>query len=205
MPVKAVPTSDRRYVRATAKALKEDAALRAVVRPPPAEAAPALSAAEKARRLRDLGPAAYLYGATAAVLGEGVSIEAWRVHLDDLLKRMGVTAAAGPVARMLAVQLVLADQAVGRLHLRAGTRVSAVETAAYHAAIGRLMGECRRTAVALQARLAGAARRAAAPRTRPRPPSGVRPARRVKKAGDSKLGSNNRIRGGARGRKQAYA
>ena len=134
-----------------------------------------------------------------------MGVEAWRVYLDDLLTRMGVAGSADPVARMLAVQLVLADQAVGRLHLRAGTRVSAVETAAYHAAIGRLMGECRRTAVALQARLAGAARRAAAPRTRPRPTAGVRPARRVKKAGDSKLGSNNRIRGGARGRKQAYA
>jgi hypothetical protein len=205
MPVKSPTAEDPEYSRLTAQALREDLALLAAHEPPPAPAAPVLSPAEQAQRLRDLGPAAYLYAATAPVLGEGVSVEAWRVYLDDLLTRMGVAGSADPVARMLAVQLALADQAVGRLHLRAGTRVAAVETAAYHAAIGRLMGECRRTAVALQARLAGAARRAAAPRTRPRPPSGVRPARRVKKAGDSKLGSNNRIRGGARGRKQAYA
>jgi hypothetical protein len=198
------PNVDGQYARAAAR-LKKEGALWAADRPPPKEAAPALSAAEQARRLRDLGPAAYLYGATAAVLGEGVSIEAWRVHLDDLLKRMGVTAAAGPVARMLAVQLVLADHALGRLHLRAAARASAVETAAYHAAIGRLMGESRRTAVALQTYLAGAARRAAAPRTRPRPPSGVRPARRVGKNRRTKLGSNgNRIRGRVRG-KHAFA
>ena len=204
MSAKSRPKPDRLYSLATKKGLDQDAAVLAAYEPPPAPAAPVLSPAEQAQRLRDLGPAAYLSGATAAVLGEGVSIEAWRVHLDDLLKRMGVTAAAGPVARMLAVQLVLADHALGRLHLRAAARVSAVETAAYHAAIGRLMGECRRTAVALQARLAGAARRATvAPRTKARPPSGVRPARRAKKA-RSKLGSNNRLKGSARGRKHAF-
>jgi hypothetical protein len=202
---KASPNLDGQYARAAAR-LKKEGALWAADRPPPKEAAPALSAAEQARRLRDLGPAAYLYGATAAVLGEGVSIEAWRVHLDDLLKRMGVTAAAGPVARMLAVQLVLADHALGRLHLRAAARASAVETAAYHAAIGRLMGESRRTALALKACTAGAARRAAVPRTRTRPPSGVRPTRRVGKDRRGKLASNgDRLRGRGHDRKPAFA
>ena len=198
---KARPAVNGQYARANARLRKEGAGWPAV-EPPPAPAAPPLSAADQARRLCDLGPAAYLYGATAAVLGEGVSIEAWRVHLDDLLKRMGVTAAAGPVARMLAVQLVLADHAIGRLHLRAAARVTAVETAAYHAAIGRLKGESRRTALALKACTAGAARRAVAvPRTRARPPAGVRPARRAGKAQRGKLASNgNRIRGRIRGK-----
>ena len=206
MPVKAVPTSDRRYVRATAKALKEDAALRAVVRPPPAEAAPALSAAEKARRLRDLGPAAYLYGAAAPVLGEAMDVEAWQVYLNDLLKRMGVTG-ADPVARMMAEQLALAHDAVGRLHLRAGTRTSPAEVAAYYASVARLMTEFRRTSAALKAYTAGAARRkAVAPRTSARGRSGVRPARRAGKAQRGKVASNgNRIKGRVRGRKHAFA
>jgi hypothetical protein len=193
-------------VRATAKALKEDAALRAVVRPPPAEAAPALSAAEKARRLRDLGPAAYLYGAAAPVLGEAMDVEAWQVYLNDLLKRMGVTG-ADPVARMMAEQLALAHDAVGRLHLRAGTRTSPAEVAAYYASVSRLMTEFRRTSAALKAYTAGAARRkAVAPRTSARGRSGVRPARRAGKAQRGKVASNgNRIKGRVRGRKHAFA
>ena len=206
MPVKAVPTSDRRYVRATAKALKEDAALRAVVRPPPAEAAPALSAAEKAQRLGALGAAAYLYGAAAPVLGEAMDVEAWQVYLNDLLKRMGVTG-ADPVARMMAEQLALAHDAVGRLHLRAGTRTSPAEVAAYYASVSRLMTEFRRTSAALKAYTAGAARRkAVAPRTSARGRSGVRPARRAGKAQRGKVASNgNRIKGRVRGRKHAFA
>jgi hypothetical protein len=101
---------------------------------------------------------------------------------------------------MMGVQLALCHFAVARLHVRAVTRVSAAETAAYSGAITHLQGEFRRTAIALQAYVTGSARRAAAPRTRVRPPTGVRPARRGKKVGDSKLGSNNRIRGGVRGK-----
>ena len=206
MPVKAVPTSDRRYVRATAKALKADAALRAADEPPPAGAAPALSAGEKAARLRDLGPAAYLYGAAAPVLGEAMDVEAWQVYLNDLLKRMGVTG-ADPVARMMAEQLALAHDAVGRLHLRAGTRTSPAEVAAYYASVSRLMTEFRRTSAALKAYTAGAARRkAVAPRTSARGRSGVRPARRAGKAQRGKVASNgNRIKGRVRGRKHAFA
>jgi hypothetical protein len=149
----------------------EEAALWAAADPPPAPAAPALSAAERAKRLGDLGAAPYLYGATAAVLGEAMDIETWALVLGDFLAQMGLAGAADPAARLLGEQLLLAHPALGRLHVRSATRASAVETAAYHTAIGRLMGECRRTALALQA-LAGSARRAAAPRTRARPPSG---------------------------------
>jgi hypothetical protein len=139
------------------------------------------------------------------VLGEAMDIEAWKLYVDDFLKQLGLTGAAGPVARMMGVQLALCHFAVARLHVRAATRTSPQEVVAYHAAVARLMTEFRRTALALKACTAGAARRAAAPRTRARPPAGVRPARRVKKAGDSKLGSNNRIRGRVRGRQSAFA
>jgi hypothetical protein len=210
MPVKSdlkpSPKVDRAYLRATALALKEDAALLAAGGPPPAQAAPALSAAEKAARLRDVAPAAYLYGAAAPVCGEARDVEAWKLYVDDFLKGLGVSGAAGPVARMMAEQLAMAHHAVGRLHVRAAARTSPAEVAAYHAAVGRLMTEFRRTAAALKAYGTGAARpAAAAPRAKARTPSGVRPARRAKKARRSKVGSNNRLRGRVRGRKHAFA
>jgi hypothetical protein len=199
MPVKASPKPDREYLRATARGLKQDAAALASYEPPPAPAAPVLSACEKAQRLAALGAAPYLYGAAAPVLGEAMDVETWALVLGDFLAQLGVAETADPVTRLLGEQLLLAHHALGRLHVRAGTRAAAVETAAYHAAIGRLMGECRRTALALQA-LAGSARRATvAPRTKARSPSGVRPARRAKKTRHTKLGSN-RVRGRIRGK-----
>jgi hypothetical protein len=197
MPVNASPKPDRAYLRATARGLKQDAADLAALEPPPAPAAPVLSAAERAARLRDLGPGAYLCGA-ASVLGE-MDLEVWRTLLADFLKELGLSAASDPVARLIAEQVLLAHHAVGRLHLRAAGRTSPPEVAAYHGAVARLMAECRRSFAVLRACRAGSAHRAA-PRTRARPPSGARPARREKKA-PTKVGSNgNRIRGRARGR-----
>ena len=191
------------YLLATERGLQEHAALLAADAPPPEPAAPVLSAAEKAERLRDVAPAAFLYGTTAAILGEAVDVEGWKAYLDDFLKQLGLTAAAGPVARMMGVQLALCHFAVARLHVRAATRTSAAETAAYSGAITHLQGEFRRTALALQAYVAGSARRAAvAHRTGTRPPSGVRPARRATKGRHAKVGSNKRIRarGGVHGK-----
>jgi hypothetical protein len=207
MPARPPTAADPEYLRATAQALREDVALLAAHEPPPAPAAPALSAAEKAARLRDLGAAAYLYGSGSPVLGEAMDVEAWKIVLDDFLKEMGLSAAAGPVARMMAEQLLLAHHAVGRLHVRAATRTSAAEVAAYHAAAARLMTEFRRTSAALRAYGAGAARRAApAPRAKRHTPSGARPARRAKKAQRGKVASNgNGVRGHVRGRKHAIA
>ena len=205
MRAKARPTPDPEYTRLTAQ-LQEEAALWPAAEPPPAPAAPALSAAEQARRLREVAPAAFLYGTTAAILGEAVDVEGWKAYLDDFLKQLGLTAAAGPVARMMVVQLALCHFAVARLHVRAATRTSPAEVAAYHAAVARLMTEFRRTALALKAYAAGSARRAAAPRTSARPPSAVQHARRAKKAQRAKVANNgNRIKGRVRGRKHAFA
>jgi hypothetical protein len=202
MPAKALPKPgpevNGQYARATAR-LKKEATRWTANRPPPAGAAPALSAAEKAKRLRD-APAAYLYAAAAPVLGEAMDIETWKLHLTDFLKELGVTKASGPVARMMAEQLLLAHHAVARLHVRAATRTSPAEVAAYHAAVSRLMTEFRRTSAALRAYGAGAARRAAvAPRATASTPSAGRRARRAKTTRRSKLGSN-RVRGRIRGK-----
>ena len=150
MPVKPPTTEDPKYLRATEEGLREDEAFLAEFEPPPAPAAPALTAAEQAQRLRDVAPAAFLHGTTAAILGEAVDVEGWKSYLEDFLKQLGLTAAAGPVARMMGVQLALCHFAVARLHVRAATRTSAAETAAYSGAITHLQGEFRRTALALQ-------------------------------------------------------
>jgi hypothetical protein len=205
MPLKSPRKVDRPYRKATRRALKEDAAVLAAVRPPPAPAAPVLSAAERAAKLRDLGPGAYLSGA-ASVLGE-MDLAVWRVVVDDFLRELGLSAASGPVARLIAEQVLLAHHAVGRLHLRAAGRTSPAEVAAYHGAVARLMAECRRSFAALRACRANAARRAAvAPRTSARPSSRARPARRAKNAQRGKVASNGSgVRGHVRGRKHAFA
>ena len=203
MPAKARPTPG--YLRATEQGLREYADLLAASEPPPAPAAPVLSTAEKAARLRDIGAAAYLFAVGSHVFGEGMDLGAWKLYVDTFVKELAVTKAAGPVARMMAEQLALCHHAVGRLHVRAATRTSPAEVVAYSGAIARLQAEFRRTAIALRSQVGGAGRRATvAPRTKARPPSGVRPARRAKKA-RSKLGSNNRLQEPARGRKHALA
>jgi hypothetical protein len=193
------PQVNGQYARASAR-LKKEATRWAADGPPPAATAPPLSAAEKAARLRDVGPAAYLFAAAAPVLGEAMDVEAWKRYVDDFLKELGVTKASGPVARMMAEQLLLAHHAVGRLHVRAATRTSPAEVAAYHSSVSRLMTEFRRTSAALRAYGAGAARSAAvAPRATASTPSAGRRARRAKTTRRTKLGSNH-LRGRIRGK-----
>src|SRR4051794_27567765 len=106
MPV----NQSREYERATQQALQEDAALLngddPAATPVPSKAASPLSAAEKAQRLRDLGPAVYLYGSSAALLGENMDVDTWKVYVDGFLEELD--SPADPVARMLAEQLALA-------------------------------------------------------------------------------------------------
>src|SRR5215510_13156976 len=145
-------SSAHEYNEATKEALRQDAVHLAADEPANASspnALPRLTAAEKAQRLRDLGPAAYLYGSSAPLLGEAIDVETWKLYLDGFLKELG--SPADPVARLMIQQLVLAHFALGRLHVRASTRILPQEVAVYTAAIGRLMAEFRRTALALKA------------------------------------------------------
>jgi hypothetical protein len=185
------------YRQATQQAFADDAA-RLGVDDPPAGAvpspspAPALTAAEKAQRLRDLGPAVHLYGAMAPLLGDAFDVEAWKVYMDGFLQELGPL--ADPVARMMAEQLALAHHCLAHLHIRAASRLSAPEVAAYSGAIGRLMAEFRRTALALKAYHHSPVPAAAAPVTdEAHQPSGVGAKRRKKKTRSCKLRSTNRI------------
>ena len=94
----------RDYNEATKEALRQDAVHLAADEPANAStpnALPRLSAAERAQRLRDLGPAAYLYGSSAPLLGEAIDIETWRLYLDGFLKELG--SPADPVARLMKI------------------------------------------------------------------------------------------------------
>jgi hypothetical protein len=188
-------SSARDYNEATEEALRQDAAHLAADEPANASspnAPPPLTAAEKAQRLRDFGPAAYLYGASAPLLGEAIDVETWKLYLDGFLQELG--SPADPVARLMIQQLALAHFALGRLHVRASTRILPQEVAAYSAAISRLMAEFRRTALALKAYRAATPRREAdGSRAQPKPSSGKRAGGRKKKAQRSKVASNNRI------------
>src|SRR5262249_14458629 len=182
------------YNEVTAAALRQDAVHLAdepANAPPPN--APPPSAAEKAQRLRDFGPAALLYGSSAPLLGEAIDVETWKLYLDGVVKELGAT--ADPVARLMIQQLALAHFALGRLHVRASTRVLPQEVAVYSAAIGRLMAEFRRTALALKAyRKATPRREADGTPAQPKPSSGKRGGGRKKKGQRSKVTSNNRIK-----------
>src|SRR5262245_40151185 len=138
----------REYVEATEKARQEAEAILEALAPPP-EPAPCLSAAEKAERLRDLGMAAHLYGASAPLLADALDIESWKIYADGFIRDLGEPRDA--VARMLGEQLALAHFAVANLHIRAASRVAPQEVAAFYGAITHLMGEFRRSAVALKA------------------------------------------------------
>jgi hypothetical protein len=184
----------RDYNEATKEALRQDAVHLAADEPANASTlnASPLTAAEKAQRLRDLGPAAYLYGASAPLLGEAIDVETWKLYLDGFLQELG--SPADPVARLMIQQLALAHFALGRLHVRASTRILPEEVAAYSAAIGRLMAEFRRTTLALNAYRAVTPRREAdGTPAQPKPSSGKRGSGRKKK-GRSKVSSKNRIK-----------
>jgi len=186
------------YNEATKEALRQDAVHLAADEPANAANAstpnaPPLTAAEKAQRLRDFGPAAYLYGSSAPLLGEAIDVETWKIYVDNFLQELG--SPADPIARLMIQQLVLASVALGRLHVRASTRVLPEEVAAYSAAIGRLMAEFRRTALALKAyRKATPRREADGTPAQPKPSSGKRGGGRKKKGQHSKVTSNNRIK-----------
>jgi len=184
-------SSARDYNEATEEALRQDAVHLAAAEPANASTpnAPPLTAAEKAQRLRDFGPAAYLYGASAPLLGEALDVDTWKLYLDGFLKELG--SPADPVARLMIQQLAMAHFALGRLHVRAATRVLPQEVAVYSAAIGRLMAEFRRTALALKAYCKVTPRcEAVGTPAKPKPSSGKRGGVRKKKAQRSKVVSN---------------
>jgi hypothetical protein len=133
------------YAQLTKQVLDNDHAALAEPEPSPDPR----TAQQKAESLRELGTAAYLYAAAASVVGDTYDVPAWKCYLDSFLEEAGNP--SDPVERMLLEQLALAHHSLGRLHVWAGSRQSVAEAALVYAAIARLVGELRRTALTLKA------------------------------------------------------
>jgi hypothetical protein len=140
-----MPDEDPDYAAATREALELDEAILKSYEPP---GPPALSVAQRAANLPRLAPATYLYGAATALLGPAFDVPVFEVYLAGYLRDAGDP--GDPVERMLLEQLAWAHHVLGRLHVQAGSRDNAEESAAFHAAAARLMGEFRRSALALK-------------------------------------------------------
>ena len=141
---------DLDYVVATAQALAEGEAITEATEPQPkldVSLPNAPSPEQKATRLRDVVPAAYVYGATAGLFQDAIDLASCQVYLHQLLQEAGNP--ADPIARMMIEQLAMAHHAIGRLHVRAATRDSLPEVVAYHGVLARLMSEFRKTSLAL--------------------------------------------------------
>jgi hypothetical protein len=136
---------DPDYAEATREALELDEALLKSYQPP---GRPALSVEQRAANLPRLAPATYLYGAATGLLGPAFDVPVFEVYLAGYLRDAGDP--GDPVERMLLEQLAWAHHVLGRLHVQAGSRDNAEEATALHAAAARLMGEFRRSALALK-------------------------------------------------------
>jgi hypothetical protein len=140
-----MPDEDPDYAEATREALELDEAL---LPEDEAPGRPALSVAQWAANLPRLAPATYLYGAATTLLGPAFDVPVFEVYLAGYLRDAGDP--RDPVERMLLEQLAWAHHVLGRLHVQAGSRDNAEEATAFHAAAARLMGEFRRSALALK-------------------------------------------------------
>jgi hypothetical protein len=196
-------TPDPGYLALTEKALQEDQALlrayeekERVAQPPPP---PPVPPEQQAAILRDGAGGAYLYGATAAVLGRGVSLPGCQLYLRDFVRQARDSGA--PVEAILLEELATTHHLVGQLQVRAGAAGAPQEAQAYLAAAARLMAEVRRTALALQAFRqgppAGKGRKGAPRARRPRKvPAGAASGRGEARPGGrtrAEVGTTNRV------------
>ena len=132
------------YIRLTEQALREDAAYCEAATP----LSDSLTPEQKAENLHQLSGACYLHGATAGLLGVALDVRAWKAYLDNFLVDAGNP--SDPLERLLLEQLVLAHHVVSRLEVQAALKERLEEVEAYLAAAARLMGEFRRSTLALQ-------------------------------------------------------
>jgi hypothetical protein len=102
-----------------------------------------------ASNVRNTGAAAFLYGSMAGLFGDVLDKDVYQAYRDRLLQDFGDV--TDPVVEMMVEQLALAHLNIGRLHVRAANAASVDEAKAYNAAAARLMGEFRRTSLALKA------------------------------------------------------
>jgi hypothetical protein len=145
MEVINVPSKhEMEYQRLTAQALADDEAILAAQEPPETR----LTVEQKVESLRN-ATAGYLYGVASQVVGQAFDVFAWQAYLERFLQDAGNP--TDPIERLLLEQVLLAHHALGRVHVTAGTTADVEAVKACLPAIARLLGEVRRTALALKA------------------------------------------------------
>jgi hypothetical protein len=104
-------------------------------------------AAHQAEVLKDGAFPAFM--ASALGLDRHIEATAYRVYLGRVLKDLGDP--ADPIERMLVEQLCMAHFRTAQLHVGAGQAQGAEAVKLYNAIAARMLGEMRRTALALKA------------------------------------------------------
>ncbi|MCC6419834.1 MAG: hypothetical protein IT429_16495 [Gemmataceae bacterium] len=143
---------DSLYEKITSQGLQEleaqrhaEEERRRVSTPPPDTRTPE----QKAAKLQEFASSVFLFGADGPFFRMRDDVQPFKLYLDHFLKEAGVS--GDPLERLLLEQVLLGHHAVGRLHFRAGTSQNMEGVTACLAAVARLMAECRRTTLALQA------------------------------------------------------
>jgi len=101
-----------------------------------------------AQNLKQKAAGAHLYASVSDSLGSSTPPNAYLKHMQNTLREAG--APRDPVERMLIEQITLAHHNIGRLHSSAAAAKTVDEAKVYNAAAAKLLGEFRRTALALK-------------------------------------------------------
>jgi hypothetical protein len=115
---------------------------------PPAEKQKLLTAHGLAHNLKHRTGGSYLYAAAGRTVGPGMSPESFILYLDQLLQDAGNP--QDPIERMMIEQIALAHHNIGCLYVRASAADDLDQAKLYNAAAARLLGEFRRTVLALK-------------------------------------------------------
>jgi len=114
----------------------------------PEEAQKFLEAHGFAHNLKHKTGGSYVYMMVAPVLAPGASLESFILYVNQLLAESGNP--TDPLERLLVEQVAMAHHAIGCLYVRAATAETLDQAKLYNAAAARLLGEFRRTVLALK-------------------------------------------------------
>lgn len=117
-------------------------------RPPVNPALQAASIPQQATVIKELSTASVLATCLSKTMGMTLHSGAFKAYLDDVLA--AARSSKDPVERMLIEQLVLAHHRIGELQAQAAVADDPQVIDTFNSAAARLMGEFRRTSLALR-------------------------------------------------------
>lgn len=102
---------------------------------------------QQATNLQEMSGAAFLYGTMGELFGSAIDGPGYKAYRDSLLADAG--SPTDPIEIMLVEQLILAHNALGRLHCKAANATQLEATQIFNAAAARLSAEFRKSSLAL--------------------------------------------------------